>query len=156
MEMENRKVLFVDVRDIITTPSGNAWAEDITDFRIKKEYLDKLKSVGAYWIGLIEHVQAEEMCFGEEMLIARLSLIGNFVMHYTGVAVSFMSSEESLDEAYIKLVETLTRNSILNNTLSWAVVRNREFAGRMEVEYISWDELNNGEDTGNDIVKKEG
>lgn len=154
--MANKKVLFANAKDLITIPSGNAWAEDITDFRIKKGCLDILKGSGAYWIGLIEQAQEEEMCLGEEMLLARLSLVGNFTAHYTNAAAPFSLSTESLDDAYLRLVGTLTANKLLKKSDDWAIVGDKELALRMEVEYLDWKDLCDGTDTGKNTVEEEG
>ena len=52
MELEHKKILFADLDDtLIQTASGKTFAEDCTDFRIRKDVLDKIR-----WMPDLEYV----------------------------------------------------------------------------------------------------
>ena len=46
MNLNEKKILFADLDGtLIQTASGKTFAEDVTDFRIRKDVLDKIKAM---------------------------------------------------------------------------------------------------------------
>lgn len=142
--MNCKRVLFLDVKDMVTIPSGKDMPEDITDFRLRKDRLDLLRDSGAYRVNIMEYAPVTESYLDIDMLKARLYIIGNFVMQYTSASVVCKLSETDLDEAFLRLADTVNENDYLKDKEDWAIIGNKELADRMETENIGWEELDAG------------
>ena len=73
-----KKVLFIDLDDtIITTISGNTFPTDVTDFKIRKEVLDKIVDAfpTLYYVEIISTKEASLNSLMNRISSARLRLL---------------------------------------------------------------------------------
>ena len=80
-----KKVLFIDLDDtIITTISGNTFPTDVTDFKIRKEVLDKLVEVfpTLYYVEIVSNQGGIPQFVDEQDFIGKIKAIESFMQKY--------------------------------------------------------------------------
>lgn len=90
--MKKYKFLFCDLDGTLTkTVSGKTFAEDVTDFRIRKEVLDKVKELNETsklaFIAIVTNQGGIPQYVSENDFYAKLTAIKTFVCQYTKVPV---------------------------------------------------------------------
>ena len=87
MNLNEKKILFADLDGtLITTASGKTFAEDWTDFRIRKEVLDKIKALGKLqFVYVVSNQGGIPEYISEEEFLAKLNGILEFVSSYTDI-----------------------------------------------------------------------
>ena len=89
MDLKKKKILFIDLDDtLIKTSSGETFAQDITDFRLRKDVLDKIKASNFMRVAIITNQGGIPKFVTEEDFIAKMKTIEFFVFSYCKVAVS--------------------------------------------------------------------
>lgn len=89
MDITKKKILFIDLDDtLIKTASGETFAQDITDFRVRKEVLDRIKSLNFSRVAIITNQGGIPKYVTLEDFIAKLKTIEFFVFSYCKIAVS--------------------------------------------------------------------
>lgn len=88
--MKKYKFLFCDLDGTLTkTVSGKTFAEDVTDFRIRKEVLDKVKELNETsklaFIAIVTNQGGIPQYVSENDFYAKLTAIKTFVCQYTKV-----------------------------------------------------------------------
>ena len=80
-----KKVLFIDLDDtIITTISGNTFPTDVTDFKIRKEVLDKIVEVfpTLYYVEIVSNQGGIPQFVDEQDFIGKIKAIESFIQKY--------------------------------------------------------------------------
>lgn len=80
-----KKVLFIDLDDtIITTISGNTFPTDVTDFKIRKEVLDKIVEVfpTLYYVEIVSNQGGIPQFVDEQDFIGKIKAIESFMQKY--------------------------------------------------------------------------
>ena len=80
-----KKVLFIDLDDtIITTISGNTFPTDVTDFKIRKEVLDKIVEIfpTLYYVEIVSNQCAIPQFVDEQDFIGKIKAIESFMQKY--------------------------------------------------------------------------
>lgn len=80
-----KKVLFIDLDDtIITTISGNTFPTDVTDFKIRKEVLDKIVEVFTtlYYVEIVSNQGGIPQFVDEQDFIGKIKAIESFMQKY--------------------------------------------------------------------------
>lgn len=80
-----KKVLFIDLDDtIITTISGNTFPTDVTDFKIRKEVLDKIVEVfpTIYYVEIVSNQGGIPQFVDEQDFIGKIKAIESFMQKY--------------------------------------------------------------------------
>lgn len=80
-----KKVLFIDLDDtIITTISGNTFPTDVTDFKIRKEVLDKIVEVfpTLYYVEIVSNQGGIPKFVDEQDFIGKIKAIESFMQKY--------------------------------------------------------------------------
>ena len=89
MDLKKKKILFIDLDDtLIRTSSGETFAQDVTDFRLRKDVLDKIKSEAFMRVAIITNQGGIPQYISEEDFVAKIKTIEFFVFSYCKVAVS--------------------------------------------------------------------
>lgn len=89
MDFREKKVLFLDVDGtLITTATGEVFAKDITDFRVRKKVLDIIKASNISRVALVMNQGGIPEFVSEEDFIAKLKTLEFFVFTYCKKAVS--------------------------------------------------------------------
>lgn len=89
MDISKKRILFCDLDGtLIKTISGKTFAEDVTDFRLRKDVLDKIKSVAAFaHVAIVTNQGGIPKFVSSSDFEAKLKAIGMFVKLYTGCPV---------------------------------------------------------------------
>ena len=100
--MKKYKFLFCDLDGTLTkTVSGKTFAEDVTDFRIRKEVLDKVKELNETsklaFIAIVTNQGGIPQYVSENDFYAKLTAIKTFVCQYTKVPMVVADYCVSLD-----------------------------------------------------------
>lgn len=80
-----KKVLFIDLDDtIIKTISGNKFPIDVTDFKIRKEVLDKIVEVfpTLYYVEIVSNQGGIPQFVDEQDFIGKIKAIESFMQKY--------------------------------------------------------------------------
>ena len=80
-----KKVLFIDLDDtIITTISGNTFPTDVTDFKIRKEVLDKIVDAfpTLYYVEIVSNQGGIPQFVDEQDFIGKIKAIESFMQKY--------------------------------------------------------------------------
>lgn len=80
-----KKVLFIDLDDtIITTISGNTFPTDVTDFKIRKEVLDKIVEIfpTIYYVEIVSNQGGIPQFVDEQDFIGKIKAIESFMQKY--------------------------------------------------------------------------
>ena len=89
MDLKKKKVLFIDLDDtLIKTSSGETFAQDITDFRVRKDVLDKIRELNICRVAIVTNQGGIPDFVSEEDFRAKLKAIEFFVFAYCKIAVS--------------------------------------------------------------------
>jgi DNA 3'-phosphatase len=90
MDVNKKKVLFIDLDDtLIKTVSGETFPKDVTDFQIRKEVVDRIRSMqGLQRVAIVSNQGGIPEFVTEEDFKAKLKAIEFFIFVYCGVAVS--------------------------------------------------------------------
>lgn len=89
MDIKKKKVLFVDLDGtLITTSSGNTFAQDVTDFRVRKDVLDRIRELNVSRVAIVTNQGGIPQHISEDDFIAKLKTIEYFVFTYCKIAVS--------------------------------------------------------------------
>lgn len=89
MNLNEKKILFADLDGtLITTASGKTFAEDCTDFRIRKDVLDKIKTIKGTLIcvNIVTNQGGIPQYVSKEDFETKLTAIRYFVAGYTDVS----------------------------------------------------------------------
>ena len=113
-----KKYIFIDLDGtLINTVSGKTFAEDVTDFRIRKNVLDKLKEMKPEFIFIVTNQGAIPKYTTEGDFRAKLSAIAKFTGLYTRVPTQAMyCASMDKDNPYRKpntgMLETLLKTYV--------------------------------------------
>ena len=80
-----KKVLFIDLDDtVIKTISGNKFPTDVTDFKIRKEILDKIVEVfpTLYYVEIVSNQGGIPQFVNEQDFIGKIKAIESFIQKY--------------------------------------------------------------------------
>ena len=85
MDIQNKKVLFADLDGtMIQTASGKTFAEDCTDFRIRKDVLDKIKQMkGLYDLHIVTNQGGIPQFITKDEFEIKLTVVCEFIKLYT-------------------------------------------------------------------------
>lgn len=118
-----KKVLFIDLDDtIITTISGNTFPTDVTDFKIRKEVLDKIVDAfpTLYYVEIVSNQGGIPQFVDEQDFIGKIKAIESFMQKYlrnhTGRNI-FVNSMYCPSNAEIDMRKPNTR--MLESYSSW-------------------------------------
>lgn len=84
MELEHKKFLFADLDGtLITTASGKTFAEDCTDFRIRKDVLDKIKTMkGLEYLSIVTNQGGVPQHISQHDVEVKIKSIVEFIRSY--------------------------------------------------------------------------
>jgi len=84
MELENKKILFADLDGtLIQTASGKTFAEDCTDFRIRKDVLDKIKTMtGLEYLAIVTNQGGVPQFISQHDVEVKIKSIVEFIRSY--------------------------------------------------------------------------
>lgn len=102
MELTGKRILFADLDGtLIQTASGKTFAEDCTDFRLKKDVLDKIRDIKSIEAIAIVSNQGgiPKHCSMSDFLV-KIGAISHFIQRYCHKVVTFefCTSEDSLSK----------------------------------------------------------
>lgn len=82
--MKEYKILFADLDGtLITTASGKTFAEDCTDFRIRKDVLDKIKTIpGLEYIAIVTNQGGVPQYISEHDVEVKIKSVVEFIRSY--------------------------------------------------------------------------
>ncbi len=128
MDLQRKKVLFADLDGtLIQTASGKTFAEDCTDFRIRKEVLDKIKCMDDLWyICIVTNQGGIPKFVSKHDFEAKISAVLQFVVNYCNenaegnieVFLRYCSSAD--DSNPNRKPNTGMLESIMKEELRWA------------------------------------
>lgn len=89
MDISKKRILFCDLDGtLIKTISGKPFAEDVTDFRLRKDVLDKIRSVASIaHIAIVTNQGGIPKFVSKRDFEAKLKAVGMFLTMYTGCPV---------------------------------------------------------------------
>lgn len=104
--MKKYKYLFCDLDGtLIKTASGKTFAEDVTDFRIRKDVMDQIRKMDEAnhldFLAIVTNQGGIPQYFSEEDFRAKLSAIKRFILMYIPIEYVygyFCASEDKDDE----------------------------------------------------------
>lgn len=148
--MAIKKVIFVDVRDIINVPSQSAEPKDCTDFQLKYGFVKALKeSKDLVRVNLLDF--KDDLCTVEN-IDERMGFI-RVVSHWLFVCTNFAATPFSAlvyqgTENCLKAALVNTKdNPILGDESNWLFVGSEDKAEKYGIDYISMEDFINGADT---------
>lgn len=111
MNRKQKQVLFIDLDDtLIMTVSGNTFPTDVTDFKIKKEVLDKIVDFfpNLYYVEIVSNQGGIPRFVDENDFKAKIKAIESFMQAYLrnhtarNIFVNSMFATSETDEDYRK------------------------------------------------------
>ena len=89
MDLNKKKVLFIDLDDtLIKTVSGESFPRDVTDFQIKKDVVDKIRSMkGLQYVAIVSNQGGIPEYVTEADFKAKLKAVEFFLFVYCNVAI---------------------------------------------------------------------
>lgn len=99
MELENKKILFADLDGtLIKTASGKTFAEDVTDFRIRKDVLDKIKCMDELsYLVIVTNQGGIPQYVSKKDFEAKLWGISQFIQAYLRKTSAFVQDESDVE-----------------------------------------------------------
>jgi DNA 3'-phosphatase len=104
MEIKDKKILFCDLDGtLIKTASGKTFPEDLTDFRIRKDVLDKIKCIleknKMELISIVTNQGGVPKYISHHEVFVKLYSISGFIYYYLNEGVTIIPKFcESIDE----------------------------------------------------------
>ena len=92
MDLEKKKILFADLDGtLIVTASGKTFAEDATDFRIRKDVLDRIRALSPYIsrLVIVTNQAGIPQYVSNEDFQAKLYAVVEFIRRYCDVICSY-------------------------------------------------------------------
>lgn len=149
--MAIKKVIFVDVRDIIDIPSQGAEPKDCTDFQLKYGFVKALKeSKGLVRVNLLDF--KDDLCTVED--IDERTRFIRVINYWLFVCTNFSATQFSAliyqgTENCLKAALVNTKdNPILGDESNWLFVGSEEQAGKYGIDCISMEDFINGANAG--------
>ena len=98
MDISKKKFLFADLDGtLITTASGKTFAEDCTDFRIRKDVLDKIKTMeGLEYLAIVTNQGGVPQYISHHDVEVKIKAICGFIRSYFSVS-PFEKDDEGLN-----------------------------------------------------------
>lgn len=154
--MAIKKVIFVDVKDIINVPSQSSEPKDCTDYQLKYGFVKALKeSKDLVRVNILDF--KDDICAVED-IDERMGFI-RVINHWLFVCTNFAAFSFSAlvyqgTENCLKAALVNTKgNSILGDESNWLFVGSEEQAEKYGIDHISVEDFINGADTGTEEVK---
>ena len=99
MDLRGKKILFADLDGtLIQTASGKTFAEDCTDFRIRKDVLDKIKYMEELrFLQIVTNQGGVPQYLSRKDLEAKLYGIIHFIQAYLNKGDAFMPDETDVE-----------------------------------------------------------
>ena len=99
MDLSGKKILFADLDGtLITTASGKTFAEDCTDFRIRKDVLDKIKCMdGLRYLHIVSNQGGIPKYVSKKDFEAKLNGIVHFIQSYLNKRSAFRIGDDDVD-----------------------------------------------------------
>lgn len=148
--MANKKVIFVDVMDIINIPSQSAEPKNCTDYQLKYEFVKALKeSKDLVRVNLLDF--NDNLCTVED-IDERMGFI-RVLCHWLFVCTNFAATPFSAlayqgAENCLKVALVNTKDTpILGDESNWLFVGSEEKAEKYGIDYISVEDFINGTST---------
>lgn len=148
--MANKKVIFIDVRDIINVPSQSAEPKDSTDYQLKYGFVKALKdSKDLVRVNLLDF--KEDLCTVED-IDDRMGFI-RVISHWLFVCTNFAATPFSalVYQGAENCLEAALRNTkdnlILGDESNWLFVGSEDKAEKYGIDYISVEDFINGAST---------
>ena len=148
--MAIKKVIFVDVMDIINIPSQSSEPKDCTDYQLKYRFVKALKdSKGLVRVNLLDF--KDNLCAVED-IDERMGFI-RVLCHWLFVCTNYAATPYSAlvnqgAENCLKAALVNTKdNSILGDESNWLFVGSEEKAEKYGIDYISVEDFINGAST---------
>ncbi len=84
MNLQEKKILFADLDGtLITTASGKTYAEDCTDFRIRKDVLDKIKTMeGLRYLAVVTNQGGVPQYISQHDVEVKIKAVVEFLLSY--------------------------------------------------------------------------
>lgn len=134
MNRQKRKILFADLDGtLIRTASGMTFAEDCTDFRIRKDVLDKIKEIeGLEYLAIVTNQGGVPQYISRHDLEVKIKAICEFVRSY--YAQSPYSPEEDGLKVYAEYCDSMDKchpcrkpnTGMLENFLKYSGIENAD------------------------------
>lgn len=98
MNLQEKKILFADLDGtLITTASGKTFAEDCTDFRIRKDVLDKMKTMeGLEYLAIVTNQGGVPQYISQHDVEVKIKSVFEFVLSYYSRTPFYPEKEDSL------------------------------------------------------------
>ncbi len=98
MDISKKRILFADLDGtLITTASGKTFAEDCTDFRIRKDVLDKIKTMeGLEYLAIVTNQGGVPQYISHHDVEVKIKAICGFIRSYFSVS-PFEKDDEGLN-----------------------------------------------------------
>lgn len=99
MNLNEKKILFADLDGtLITTASGKTFAEDCTDFRVRKDVLDKIKCMeGLSFLVIVTNQGGIPQYISQKDFEAKLWGIAKFIQAYLNKRSAFVMDEDDIE-----------------------------------------------------------
>ena len=120
MDLPRKKIIIIPISDLTATVSGKDVAEDVTDYRIRKEMLDRLCSMGNISRVVVTHD------YDEKRFLPMLKAVEILVFVYCKTACSCMASCDELMES---LPHSLRRKEVIFSL-------DQQVADMLKVDYL--------------------
>lgn len=102
MDLQSKKILFADLDGtLITTASGKMFAEDCTDFRIRKDVLDKIKCMdGLRFLHIVTNQGGIPEFISQKDFEAKMCGIIHFIQAYLNKDSAFISDDSDVEVGF--------------------------------------------------------
>lgn len=99
MNLKEKKILFADLDGtLIQTASGKTFAEDCTDFRVRKDVLDKIKCMeGLRFLVIVTNQGGIPQYISQKDFEAKLWGISQFIQAYLRKTSAFVQDESDVE-----------------------------------------------------------
>lgn len=144
----NKKVLFVELKDITTIPSGKEHREDYLDYRVKYDFVKKLckEDNDIIRVNIIEY-DKDAYLWGlpnEQNLL--VNQVGFAIASGAQKAVVSFVSEKDVEDAFARAAQKTKEVGILHNRKDWLIIGNKAIAKKFDIDSISLEEFIDGAD----------
>lgn len=145
--MMNKKVLFVELKDITTIPSGKEHQEDYLDYRVKYDFVKKLcENEELIRVNILEYDKEAYLWGLPEEQEQLVNLVGFTLASGAQKATVGFVSQKDVEDAFAHAAQKTKEVGILHNRKDWLIIGNEAIAKKFDVDSISLETFIDGAD----------
>lgn len=143
----SKKVLFVELKDITTIPSGKEHREDYLDYRVNYDFVKKLcENEELIRVNILEYDKDAYLWGLPEEQEQLVNLVGFALASGAQKATVGFVSQKDVEDAFARAVQKTKEVGILHNRKDWLIIGNEAIAKKFDIDSISLETFIDGAD----------